>query len=353
VLSRSVKGDELSLARGQLLIFTLLAAVAALAGAEAALAQTARPVTCDLLITAVNQDNVAKAHEAIDNGCAVSTRLDGGGATALVWSQSLAMTRALLAEGADVNQLTDQRESALGAAAFHGNLDIVNTLLAAGANANVPGTWECGPLCEAISSSSPARLQVVHVLLAAHASPDATNCFHVSALFKAVQIGRSEIVTDLLEVGAASNTYETSRGDPLIVVAAATGKVDNVQALLGAGAHVNWPNPRSCRSALHAASTAGNLAMVQLLVANGAEVSVTDNGGVTARGAAQSADYPDVAAFLAQRGAPAQGVARIDCVNEVLNRDAFLAWKEARQRTREPVCAAVATAIPRPSGIRR
>lgn len=237
-----------------------------------------------------------------------------------------------------------------GAAAFHGNLDVVKTLLAAGARANEPGTWDCGPLCEAMGSSSPAALEVFHVLLAATVPPDGTNCFHASALFKAVQMGRPQIITDLLAAHATPNTYETTRGDPLILVATGTGRVDNVQALLAAGADANWPNPRSCQSALHVAAVAGNVAMVQLLVAHGADVSVTDNGGVTARAAALSKGHPDVAAFLEQRGAPIQGVARTDCVDEVVNREAFLAWSEARQRTRDPVCASVAAALHRSSG---
>jgi ankyrin repeat protein len=303
-----------------------------------------------VLITAVNSDNVAQAQAAIHNGCPIGTALDGSGATALTWSQSLAMTRMLLAEGADANQVGNLKESALGVAAFHGNIEMVNALLAAGAHPNVPGTWECGPLCEAISSSSPAAPQIVQRLLAAQASPDETNCFHVSALFKAVQVGRSAMVTDLLTVKAEPNIYETTRGDPLIVVATGTGKQDIVAALLNAHANPNWPNPRSCRSALHVAAAAGNLALVQLLVSHSADTSATDNGGVTARGLAQSGGHADVAAFLATRGAALQGIPNSDCVNEANTPEAVRAWNAARQRTREPMCADVTHAVPRPQG---
>ena len=353
VVSRRLEQDGDRIQAWPERILKLLFATLILAGTEEALAQVARPVVCDLLITAVNSDNVAQAREAIHSGCPVSTPLDASGATALTWSQSLAMTRALIAEGADVNQVGILRESALGVAAFHGNLDIVNALLAAGAHANEPGTWECGPLCEALSSSSPTAPQIVHVLLATQAAPDATNCFHVSALFKAVQVGRSQMVADLLAAGAIPNTYETNHGDPLILVATATGKLDIVQALLGAGAHPDWPNPRSCRSALHVAASAGNLVLVQLLVSHGADVMATDNGGWTAGAVAHNAGHADVAAFLEQHGAPLQGVARSDCVNEADTREAFYAWNEARRRTREPSCAAVTQAVPRPAGGQR
>lgn len=323
-----------------------------LGGSAVSFGQGPRPVSCDQLITSVNTDDAAGVKVAIQAGCPVSTPLDGSGATALQWSQSLAMTRTLIAAGADVNQVSNLGGSALDNAAFHGNLDIVNALLAAGARPNGPGTWECGPLCEALSSSSATAPQVVHVLLAAHASPDETNCYHVSALFKAVQVRRSSMVADFLAAHANPNVYETFHGDSMILVAAAGGNGEIVQSLLASGAHPDWPNPRSCRTALYAAAAAGNLAIVQLLVAHGADVNATDSGGLTARGVARSSGHADIEAFLAQRGVPAAVTPRTDCVNEVDTPQAFHAWNEARARTREPICATLTHSNPQPSGSR-
>jgi ankyrin repeat protein len=321
--------------------------------AKVALSDAPRPPVCDLLITAVQSDDAAKALDVINRGCPVDARLDGSGATALMWSQSVNMTRTLIRAGSDVSKSADNGATALGNAAFHGSLDILNVLLSAGANPNIAGTYECGPLCEAMSGSVAMRMDIVKILLGHHADPNVPDCFNATAPFKALRLKQLALLQAVLAAGGNPNWYETTNGNPLIIVAAAESDSSFLEAILNAGANANWPNVRSCRTALHAAAVAGNVRAVNALLAKGADPKATDTGGQTALGTARDAGHPEVAALFEARGAPAAGVPRDDCVNSVDSHEAWLAWNAARARARVPVCAALPSSMRPLPGVRR
>ena len=90
----------------------------------------------------------------------------------------------------------------------------------------------------------------------------------------AVQTGRLDLVQTLLLAGAHVNDPEPRERASALCVASQTGHLQLVQLLLDAGAQVNGP-PRSAppRIALQAAAGAGNIEIVQLLLSYGAEVS--------------------------------------------------------------------------------
>ena len=71
-----------------------LFAVLSCFGTEASLA-----ASCDALISALQDDRVSDAKAAIRAGCDTDSRLDGSGATPLMWARSRAMGEALLAAG--------------------------------------------------------------------------------------------------------------------------------------------------------------------------------------------------------------------------------------------------------------
>ena len=115
----------------------------------------------------------------------------------------LAEVKNLLAAGVDVNALDKSIDStALGEAVATGNLELVQTLLDAGADTNV--------------RSSTGR----------------------TALMKLDEDGSAEIVRALIDAGARVNLKD-EEGESALLVAAALEKSDVLQALLDAGAKVN------------------------------------------------------------------------------------------------------------------
>jgi ankyrin repeat protein len=79
--------------------------------------------------------------------------------------------------------------------------------------------------------------------------------------------------------------------------AAGCGQMYRVKAALNAGAEVNEPGPFG--TPLHGAAENGHLEIVRLLVEHGADVSIRDASGRTAREAALQAGHAAVAEFLA------------------------------------------------------
>jgi ankyrin repeat protein len=304
-------------------------------------AQTAsRPQSCDALITALSVDDVAGAKRAMDNGCPPNARLDGGGATPLMWAKSATMTRALLAAGAVADQRDDSGSNALSNAASRRDVESLQVLLSAGAQANTQGSRVCGPLCEAVACATPNVL-VVKTLLDAGAPVNGSDCWNRTALFTVAIGGETDIMELLLSRGAQPNLYETYQGDTLLIAAAQSNRPDELTMLVRAGGKLGWANARSCATPLHAAARRGMLDAVKRLVALGADLSRTDNNGLTARGVAEKGGQLAIAQFLADVGAPSSGPIRTECVSVADMPDAAKAWSAARARTRSETCREV------------
>ncbi len=85
--------------------------------------------------------------------------------------------------------------------------------------------------------------------------------------------------------------------------AAGRGKYEIVEEKLAAGANVNEPDTFFGETALHRAAKAGDLKMVQILLANGARVDLTDQYGETPLHFAIRGRNPEVIRLLLQQGA--------------------------------------------------
>lgn len=137
--------------------------------------------------------------------------------------------RALLAHGASLTQLGDDR--GLGAAAFHGHWQLCQFLLEAGADANRPDpqTGET-PLHAAVTNDDRDRYDLVVTVLLAHgANPNAptvpdrpTGAFMrdcrtkgETPLHRAAAFGRAETIQALLEAGADPTAKDAHGDSPL------------------------------------------------------------------------------------------------------------------------------------------
>jgi ankyrin repeat protein len=133
-----------------------------------------------------------------------------------------------------------------------------------------------------------------------HYSHDADT--HLKA---AVATGRLDLVQRLLRAGAHVNDPEPGRAPSALQFAVGTGRIDLVQLLLAAGADVHAPPQHTFgRTALQAAAGAGNIAVVRLLLSHGADVNTPgEKHGGTALKLAASEDNVEMTQLLISHGA--------------------------------------------------
>ena len=110
-------------------------------------------------------------------------------------------------------------------------------------------------------------------LLEAGANPDIANDYGVTPLFLAIKNRSTAMVETLLEVegGADPNTVRWS-GETALMTAAKTGQIDMVNLLLAQGADVNIREPRREQSALMWAISFGHPDVARELIDQGADV---------------------------------------------------------------------------------
>jgi ankyrin repeat protein len=153
-------------------------------------------------------------------------------------------------------------------AAGENQLDILQALLRAGADANAKGPAKMTPLYMAADEG---HVEAARALLDAGADPNAKSSIGVP-LVGAVRKGRADVVRLLVERGAKVGEARWSWNAPMLSVAADKGDAEVVRALLDGGADPNEADKRK-RSPLMEAAAKGHVEMVRLLVAAGARVN--------------------------------------------------------------------------------
>jgi uncharacterized protein len=169
------------------------------------------------------------------------------------------IVQVLHAAGADLNASGDPAkvaETPLHWAASNDDVELVDALLDAGADVNVPGCVinGLGPVADA-------------------------------AIFGGLRAGRR-----LVERGAITNIYQ----------AAALGFIDLVRSELAAEP---GPDPERITTAFWAACGSGNQDIAELLLANGADINWIGWGDKTPLDQARESDADELAAWLQARGA--------------------------------------------------
>ena len=167
------------------------------------------------------------------------------------------LIRLLFKYGARVNSPSaNGRSSPLVYAASQGHLGLVQLLLAAGADVNVPASEVCQMWAITLTALEAAATGPKYVN---NGNPGAT------------EDDRLKISQVLLSAGAEVNATATGTlGETALQGAVRRGDIALVQMLLSHGANVNAPARTTCRTALQAAAVAGNLELVNLLLAWGA-----------------------------------------------------------------------------------
>jgi ankyrin len=182
----------------------------------------------------------------------------------------------LLLDGkADVNACFDGENSALSRAIQVGNLDIVNTLLAAGADVKMVYWSKQTSLMMAMESRyrythysrehlSTSCLAIIRVLVSAGADVDAKNSDGESPTLLAAGAGDNTVVEDLLRAGADVNAATLFGMTPLL--AAAKRGHDNVVSTLLRYKCDIWSCTRQKTTALMLAAEGGHSRVIDVLV---------------------------------------------------------------------------------------
>ena len=246
----------------------------------------------DALVQAVRDGDQARTTALIEQGVDVNAA-NPDGATALHWAAHLndgETLRLLLQAGAKVNVANVYGATPLALACLNANGPIVEALLQLGADPNLASVSGESPLMNAARSGSP---EVVDALLSAGADINATEATRrQTALMWAAAEGHSAIVRQLVQAGVSVDVH-TEGGFTALMFAARSGDVESARALLVAGANLGAVASDN-RDALLVAAGSGHTPLVELLLGQGEDPNVTDEGGVTPLHAAVWGNFNNV-----------------------------------------------------------
>jgi len=254
------------------------------------------------LFAAVDGNCADLAREVMDLGASVDAR-DRMGARPLshaARSGHLEMVELLLKRGAPIDARNLAGSTALFFAAERGHATVTRRLIEAGADVNLAGRSGVTPLSAAAYAGSDA---IVAALLDHGADPSVPDDTGKPALVYAAAAGHLDSVTRLLGRGVDVNARYPHDLTLLMWAAGADEGVREdavmklASALLERGARIDDQDDRG-RTALMIAAEGGRSQVVDLLLARGADRSLTDKGGKRA------ADLTVVSALRERLGRP-------------------------------------------------
>jgi uncharacterized protein len=144
--------------------------------------------------------------------------------------------KALLKTGADVNAAQGDGMTALHWASRHGDAELTQMLLFAGAN--VKATTRLGGYTPLLMAAEQGHATVIAALLSGGADAKAANALGTTPLMLAAASGNAQAVTTLVENGAELEAKEKTFGQTPLMFAASTNRLEAIKALVKAGADV-------------------------------------------------------------------------------------------------------------------
>ena len=203
-----------------------------------------------------------------------------------------------LLRDADVNAAQPDGSTALAWAVHRNDLDMVDLLTRAGANANAGNNLGVAPLFLACTNGNAA---MVEKLLAAGAKPNNVLENGQTPLMTCARTGNAEAVKSLLAAGADANAKEGRRGQTALMWAVSQKHSGVVQALIEGGADVRTRSEGGFTPLLFAARV-GDQESASLLLGAGASVSEATEVNGTALVLASASGHEQLAIYLLEKG---------------------------------------------------
>jgi uncharacterized protein len=194
---------------------------------------------------------------------------------------SLSIVQVLVQHGADVNTVDHKGRTPLFGACLYQHVSVAAFLLEAGAGVNAVDQDGSSVLTAAAQAESTVAL--VQLLLDHGVDISATDSKGQHALFSAARFWSVALMEKLVSCGLSVHTVSTS-GNTVLMIAVAKGRTAVAEWLLQQGVAVNAANNNGS-TALHFASETSecaDAAMIELLLANGADVHMCTLDGRTA-----------------------------------------------------------------------
>jgi ankyrin repeat protein len=187
----------------------------------------------------------------------------------------------------------------LAKASWDGELEIVQYLLAKGANVNATATdTKETALMNAVTRG---HTEIVKALLAAKADVKLRNKFDFNAFTSAVAAGNQELAELLLAAGEKID--DGASGLTPLAFAVSSGNVDMIRFLAAHGADVNHGVKTGEQTALISAVIGAQLESVKALIALKADVNAKMKDGTTPLKLARKGDQEEIIALLQAAGA--------------------------------------------------
>jgi ankyrin repeat protein len=226
-------------------------------------------------LKAIQEDNSEIAMLFIKAGSDVNSKTKPEGTPALLMAirkGNIEIAKAIIGAGANLNITDNYGTTPLYAASEKGITEVVNSLLAGGADVrkNGPGAM--------VVASRWGFVEIVQAFLNAGVETHGEKA--VKAMSQASDYGHTAVVKLLLEKGAAVNARDFAGYSPL-ARAVESNKKETVLLLLDRGADMNNSDKFGMTPLMRAAQK-GHTDMVKLLIEKGADKDLKDNTGRTA-----------------------------------------------------------------------
>ena len=224
----------------------------------------------------------------------------------------------MLAGKVDANEAAPDGTTPLHWAVYHGDVDLVRTLIGLGADVHAVNDYGSTPMSEAaLVGSTP----ILESLLEAGADVESPNADGQTALMVVARSGNTDAARLLLDRGADVNAVERFRGQTALMWAAARSQPEMVRELIARGADVGarsmvngWERqvtgepraiyrPAGGLTPLLYAAREGCVECARHLVEAGADLEMTDPEGVTPLIMSVWNAHFDTAGYLLEAGA--------------------------------------------------
>ncbi|MBI4027589.1 MAG: ankyrin repeat domain-containing protein [Verrucomicrobia bacterium] len=217
-------------------------------------------------------------------------------------------------------------QTPLHTAASHGHLQIVELLLAKGAQVNAKDEYGATSLHNAARSR---HKDIVELLLSKGAEVNKGDFFNHTPLYRAAENGNQNVVKLLLQKGANVHVRDSEDGTTALPLAIRGNHERIVHMLLARGADVNVADHDGL-TPLHWAAQRGNTRIATLLITKGAAVNAKTEAGVNPLHLAALAESTNMVEFLLSNKAEpdifvASGLGKADRVAQLLKSAPHLA----------------------------